>query len=152
MACQISKPVIVVDTREKHPYMFGTNGLRSVVHSALPAGDYSLKGYETQIAIERKSIDDYVQTIIHSQDRFNRELTMLRSYPRAWIVVEGTLDDILQGRYSSRAHPQSILALTTTIMTRHGIPVLFASDRSSALVLVESLLLQWYSQQQNNGG
>jgi DNA excision repair protein ERCC-4 len=146
--CQASKPVIVVDTREKHPYTFGINGSRSVVHAALLAGDYSLQGYETQIAIERKSLDDYVQTIIHSQDRFSRELTLLRTYPRAWIVVEATLDDILQGRYTSRTHPNSVLALTASIMTRYGIPVLFASDRPSSIALVESLLMQWYAGQQ----
>ncbi len=148
MICHASKPVIVVDTREKHPYTFGASCLGGVVQAALPAGDYSLQGYETQIAIERKSIDDYVQTIIHAQDRFNRELTMLRAYPRAWIVVEATLDDILQGRYTSRTHPNSVLALTASIMTHYGIPVLFGSDRPNAIALVESLLLQWHASQQ----
>ena len=102
-----------------------------------------------QVAIERKSLDDFVQTLIHAQDRFARELGLLRSYPRAWIVVEATLDDVLQGRYASRAHPQSVLALTAALMARYGIPVLFASDRPSAVALVEMLLLQWHAQQQD---
>jgi len=139
----------VVDTREQRGYNFQSDRIGGVVHAALPGGDYSLQGYETQIAIERKSLDDYVQTVIHAQERFSRELGLLRSYPRAWIVVEATLDDVLQGRYASRAHPRSILALTAALMARYGIPVLFASDRPSAVALVEMLLLQWHEQQQD---
>ena len=75
------KPCIVIDTRENRPYSF-TDKVETV-EKALPAGDYSLQGYETQIAIERKSLDDYVQTVIHAQERFARELSLLRAYPRA---------------------------------------------------------------------
>ena len=73
---------------------------------------------------------------------------MLKTYPRAWIVVEASLDDILQGRYQSRAYPQSLLALTASLMTTIGIPVLFATDRPSARALVEELLLQWHARQE----
>ena len=149
MDCRASKPIIVIDTREQRGYTFASDRIGGVVHTALPAGDYSLQGYETQIAIERKSLDDYVQTVVHAQERFARELSLLRAYPRAWIVVEATLDDVLQGRYASRAHPQSVLGLTAALMTRYGIPVLFASDRPSAIALVETLLLHWHAQQQN---
>lgn len=144
-----SKPIIVIDTREQRGYTFSSELIGGVVHAALPAGDYSLQGYETQITIERKSLDDYVQTVIHAKERFARELNLLRSYPRAWIVVEATLDDVLQGRYASRAHPQSVLGLTAALMTKYDIPVLFASDRPSAIALVESLLLHWHAQQQH---
>lgn len=140
-------PCIIIDTREKRPYSFSDRV--TTMHATLPGGDYSLQGYETQIAIERKSLDDFVQTLIHAQERFSRELGLLRTYPRAWIVVEATLDDVLQGRYTSRAHPQSVLALTAALMARYGIPVLFASDRPSAVALVEMLLLQWHAQQQD---
>ena len=119
------------------------------MHAALPAGDYSVQGQETRIAIERKSLDDYISTIIHAQERFARECTLLKSYPRAYIVVEGSLEDVLQGRYTSRAHPQSILAITASLMTRYGIPVLFAADRPGARALVEELLVQWSVQQEN---
>lgn len=52
------KPIIVVDTREQRPYSFDEARVGGVVHAALPAGDYSLLGQETRIAIERKSLAD----------------------------------------------------------------------------------------------
>ena len=86
--------------------------------------------------------------MIHAHGRFARELALLKTYPCAWIVVESALDDILQGRYDSRASPQSLLAITASLMTQYNIPVLFAGDRPSARALVEELLVQWYTHQQ----
>ncbi|MEI7833122.1 MAG: ERCC4 domain-containing protein [bacterium] len=145
MASRASSPIIVIDTREQRAYSFNETRVGGVVHTALPAGDYSLQGCEMQIAIERKSLPDYINTVIHSPERFRRELALLKTYPRAWIVVEGSLDDLLQGRYDSQVLPQSLLAITAALMTQYQIPVLFAGDRPSARALVEELLLQWHA-------
>ena len=40
------KPVIVIDTREQRPYSFAEEVAGSV-RKALPAGDYSVEGWET---------------------------------------------------------------------------------------------------------
>ena len=49
---------IVVDTREKKPIIVPE--FVKTVKKALNPGDYSILGYENRIAIERKSIDDYI--------------------------------------------------------------------------------------------
>lgn len=143
-----NKPVIVIDSREKRAWSFTPERIGGVVQKALPAGDYSLQGYEMQIAIERKSFADYIATIIHSRDRFTRELAILKSYPRAWIIVEGSFDDLLHGRYDSQVNPKSLSAITASLMVAYGIPVLFATDRACACALAEELLLQWYQRQE----
>ncbi|HEY3376256.1 MAG TPA: ERCC4 domain-containing protein [Armatimonadota bacterium] len=143
-----NKPIIVVDTREQRPYSFTDDRVGSVVNTALPAGDYSLQGYETRIAIERKSLADYVSTVVHAQDRFSRELSILRSYPRAWIVVEASMDDVLQGRYESEVKPQALFAMTAALQVIYGIEVQFAFDRPTARAWVEELLVQYWKSQQ----
>lgn len=152
MASRASKPILVIDTREQRPYTFTDSRVGGVVHAALPAGDYSVQGCEMQIAVERKSLPDYINTVVHAQERFGRELALLKTYPRAWIVVEGSLDDVVQGRYDSRVTPQALLAMTASLMTRYGIPVLFAGDRPSARALVEELLVQWHAHQAERRG
>jgi DNA excision repair protein ERCC-4 len=152
VASRASNPIIVIDTREQRPYTFSEARVGGVVHAALPAGDYSVQGCETQIAVERKSLADFISTVIHAQERFGRELTLLKTYPRAWIVVEGSLDDVLQGRYDSRVSPQSLLAITASLMTQYAIPVLFAGDRPSARALVEELLVQWHAHRTERRG
>ena len=44
-----SKPVVVIDSREQLPYSFNSGRVGSIVN-ALPAGDYSLEGLETDVA------------------------------------------------------------------------------------------------------
>ena len=41
----------MIDSREQRGYTFQETRVGGVVHAALPAGDYSLQGFETQIAI-----------------------------------------------------------------------------------------------------
>lgn len=135
-----SKLTIVIDSREQRPFSFAAEVAGSV-RKALPAGDYSIEGNETVIAVERKTLEDFISTLVHARERFIRELTKLRDYRFAWIIVEGSLDEVLRGRYASRVQPAALLGLTTWVMTEYQIPVLFAHDRPCARALTESLLV-----------
>lgn len=134
-------PTIIVDTREQMPYVF--SGCNTIVQS-LPAGDYSLVGYETEIAVERKTVDDFVHTVIHDRDRFDREITKLTQYKRACIVVESDLYEIRYGKYNSKAHPNSIVGTMNALFMDCGIPVFMASNRQCAEWMVQGLLLRYW--------
>jgi ERCC4-type nuclease len=128
--------VLVIDSREKEAYSFSCNS----VIKKLDAGDYSIEGFERKVALERKTLDDFVSTIIHCQDRFRRELSILSKYEAAGIVVEGTLRDIIESKYHSKAHPNSIIGIVLSIMVDYGIPIHFCSDRQAARFFTEQYL------------
>ncbi len=94
----------------------------------LPTGDYALAepGLEKVVCIERKSINDLANTLIHGMDRWWREVERMKEYGYAAIVVEATLRDIYAGTYHSRANGSSVVGLCNRIMKSHGIPVLLA--------------------------
>ncbi len=133
----------IVDTREQEPYTFDPERVVAT-RVALRAGDYSLAGFENRVAVERKSLDDFVSTVIRERDRFHRELDRLRGLEAACVVVEGNLTDVLRGRFSSGAHPQSILGAALSIIIDHEIPVYFCSDRQAACRFVEGFLLRFH--------
>lgn len=135
--------VVVVDTREQEPYAFSASEL-SVVRRALPAGDYSLEGYETAIAIERKTLEDYVASVVRERERFGQELRVLSGYALGCIVVEGAVDDVLAHRYRSGAHPNAVLGATLSIIVDLGVPVYFCGDRQIALRFVAGLLRRFH--------
>jgi ERCC4-type nuclease len=135
-------PVIVTDSREQLPYSFAGTRAGSVI-KALPAGDYSLEGFENKVAIERKSLEDFISTVVHDRGRFEVELQKLAGYKHAWVVVEGSLEDVLSGNYRSKITPQSLLGITTALMVDY-IPILFAGNRACARALTEALLLRCY--------
>lgn len=96
---------IVVDTREQLPFTFegltcdkadgGGPLMVPTLRAGLPTGDYSLAGYEEQVAVERKGISDLFGTLGQGRDRFERELARLAAMQFAAVVVEATLPEIL---------------------------------------------------------
>lgn len=138
------KPVelltLVADTREQQPWMLRPH---RVVRAALPAGDYSLQGMEARVAIERKSLADYVASCTWGRPRFERELERLAKYERAVIVVEASLLDILEWRYETNARPQALLATVASFSARYRVETLFAGSRAAAEFLAVALLEKW---------
>ncbi len=134
---------VVIDTREQQPYEFDP-AVVTATRKALPAGDYSLPGYETCVAVERKSLDDFVASVITARARFGRELRALSEFDLGCIVVEGSLEDVLAHRYRSGAHPSAVLGATLSIIVDHGVPVFFCGDRQLACRFVEGLLCRYH--------
>jgi ERCC4-type nuclease len=132
---------VVVDTREQEAYGFNPDLVRPV-RRALPAGDYSVDGLETTIAVERKTLDDFVSTVMRVRARFYRELRRLQQYPRACVVVEANLSDVLAGRYRCDAHPHAVVGSALAIIVDFGVPVYFCSSRQVACKFVEGFLLR----------
>ena len=131
---------IVIDTREQEGYSFDSR-LAATVRRALPAGDYSVAGLEGIVAVERKGLDDFVSTVIHSRARFQKELRKLAGYRAACIVVEAGLLDVLQSRYRGEAHPNAVLGSALSIILDFRVPVFFCSSRQAACQFVQAYLL-----------
>ena len=144
----MEKVAVVIDTREQEPYGFDPSRV-TTVRRALPAGDYSLAGRETDVAVERKSLEDFDATAIHARDRFARELRRLAAYDFACVVVEGSLEDVLAHRYRSGAHPSAVFGATVSIVVDHEVPVFFCGDRQIARRFVEELLLRYHRKVQS---
>lgn len=96
---------VIRDTREQTGYGFssltcdasdgGGPLIVPVEVDTLRSGDYSLRGYEDQVAVERKSLPDLFGTLGQGRDRFERELERLSFFRFAAVVVEATLPDVL---------------------------------------------------------
>ena len=142
------KIIVVVDTREQAEYSFSAE--RFVVERrALPAGDYSLAGLEREVAVERKTAEDFVHTVIRERDRFRKELLKLAGYTRSCVVVEAGMDDILAGAYHSGAHPSSVFGAALSIIVDYGVPVYFCANRQIACRFVEEFLLRYHRRSQS---
>jgi len=130
---------IVIDTREQHPYGFSC----ATERRKLDAGDYSVAGCESQIAVERKSLADFVHTVIHDADRFRSELGRLETYTLACIVVEADLDAVLRGLRQSDLRmvtPGAVLGAALQIAIRHHLPVQWCGSRQAACAFTEQFL------------
>ncbi len=136
---------IIIDSREQEEYSFSCPSIKK----KLDAGDYSIEGFETRVAVERKSLEDFVKTVIRGRKRFYKELLLLKNYDHACVVVEGSLRDVLKGNYQSGAHPNSLLAIAIVITVNFRIPVFFCGDRQAACRFTEEYLKHIYRKYNN---
>ena len=75
-------PTVIIDSREQAPLAFAN--LPSEV-GTLDTGDYSIRGLEHLVAVERKSLDDLLGIVGRDRQRFRRELQRLRGFRyRLW--------------------------------------------------------------------
>jgi ERCC4-type nuclease len=131
---------IVIDTREQEPYSFDPR-LAAAVRRALPAGDYSVEGLEDRVVVERKTLDDFVSTVIHARQRFREELWKLAGYRAACVVIEAGVADVLLQRYRGDAHPNAVVGNALSIILDFGVPVFFCGNRQAACQFVQAYLL-----------
>jgi ERCC4-type nuclease len=136
---------IIIDSREQEGYSFSCPSIKK----KLDAGDYSIEGFESRVSVERKSMEDFVNTVIHGRKRFYKELCSLQNYEHACVVVEGSLRDLLTANYQSGAHPNSLLASAVAICINFDIPVFFCGDRQSACRFTEEYLKHIYRKYAN---
>lgn len=137
---------VLVDTAEQRPWGFSAD--RFVTEKAnLPEGDYTLAGAFGRMVIERKSLGDFVSTVIADWLRFRKQLVRMSGYDVAVIVVEADIGDVLQHKYESEALPDAVIGRANGIILDHGIPVLWWGKRPGC-EHVAARFLQLYAEKQ----
>ena len=103
-------------------------------------GDYSIVGFEDQVAVERKSVADLRGCMGFGRQRFERELTRLQSFDFSAVVCEGDLKDLVSpGR--SRIHPSSVIGTWLAWNQRFsGTHWIFAPSRNWAAKITFRIL------------
>lgn len=145
MRIHVPKCVTICDTREQRPWSFSEDV--DVIRKGLPVGDYSCEGFETRIALERKSIEDAVRSVTWDRARFFRELEKLSKYDFREIVLECEMADVANHAYESMAHPSSILGSFDSIALHFKIPVFYAGSPEMAAKHAESILTKWWERE-----
>ena len=134
--------IIIADDREKQAY---ESAKYRVERGRLPIGDFSIKGLENKIAVERKTFCDLTACLGQKREkkRFEGELFRSQALDYFAIVVEASFDDLVTTGNGNRAHRvQSLLSLTV----RYKTPIFFAGDRERGRWLTINLLENYWVQ------
>lgn len=123
---------IVIDTREQTPWRFSEF---ETMPGTLPTGDYSIQGHLDRVAIERKSLSDFIGCVGRERERFERELLRLRSYKCRAVIIESDMDDIVQGNYRSRVNPNAAVGSMASWQTRYNIPFVLVGEHGEKYVI-----------------
>ena len=126
----------IIDTREQCPLDLSP---LEIVTGTLTTGDYSVRGLEKIVAVERKSLSDLLGCIGTARERFDREVQRLLAYPTRCIVVEATWADLEQGEWRSQVTSAAAVGSVLGWIAA-GVPVVMAGDHARAGRYVSRLL------------
>lgn len=118
----------IIDTREQLPLDLSPLRMES---GTLPTGDYSIKGLEDFICIERKSLPDLLGCMGGGRERFERELQRMLAYPTRAVIVEAHWIDLEIGYWTSKITPASAIGSVLGWICQ-GVPFIFTGDSTDA--------------------
>tara|TARA_R110000851_G_scaffold120002_2_gene248123 strand:- start:16715 stop:17140 length:426 start_codon:yes stop_codon:yes gene_type:complete len=127
------------DTREKTPWTFEGQGITTTT-ATLETGDYSLPGLEHKVTIERKSLDDWVGTVMRERSRFYRELDRMRALQFRCVIIEASVREIMAERYTSQVKAKSVLGFIADVAVAQSVPVYLGGTRAESQVLAGAFL------------
>lgn len=143
-------PILIIDTREQAPFTFANLPSEP---GTLDAGDYSVRGLEHLVAVERKSLDDLLACVGRERDRFKRELQRLRAYRFRLLIVEASAADLEQGvcpggvqgarpLWRSKLTPAHVLGSLAAWTAQYTLPVWLGGTHDEAGRFAERFLYQ----------
>ena len=133
---------IIRDSREQSPFHFDGGQYENVEvqEGSLATGDYSIAGLESRVAVERKSLPDFMTSISTGRERFERELTRARGLDAFMVVVEAPFSEIVAGNYRSRMQSKAATQTVYSFMSRYQATFHFAQSRAMAEYATYSFL------------
>jgi ERCC4-type nuclease len=146
------------DIREKKPWSFSRYPC-TVKETTLKTGDYAIVGdcsytenneFRPAFAVERKSENDFLNSITHDRDRFERELERADSFEhRMPVIVEQTFEHFMDGRHFQNVSPNAIKGTVNAHVNMFNTEYYFTRDRQRAAQLAFDFL-QWRDEERTS--
>ena len=94
----VSKYTVIKDTREQDGWFFSPyDKCEGMEIGTLHTGDYTLRGFEEVVCIERKaSVSEIAMNLGRKKEAFQKEMERMKDFPFSFIVCEFDMDDVLK--------------------------------------------------------
>ena len=115
--------------------------LRDPKRGTLPTGDYTLRGLEDQLCVERKSLSDLIGCMTSGRERFEREMQRMLAFPQRGGVIESSFSEMARGEYRSQLPGTTALNTLASWTGRFSLPFIFTDDRDNSAQYVTHFLI-----------
>jgi len=137
---------LIQDTREQQwraKELFG-KPQPWLINSCLKVGDFSIKGMETIIGIERKTLGDFLSCMGSDRERFTKnQVKPLLKFRWKGLLIEATEEDVLYPPDFGGTTPNQVYHSLSSLELR-GFHIYYAKSRDRARQWVLSRLTRWY--------
>lgn len=141
---------IAVDTREKKPYPFHRFANVSTEDVRLKTGDYCIYGdweatdteaVQPNFAVERKSKQDFLQSITWQRERFEKELARTDGFSEPMpVVIEDTQYAFENADYYADVSPNAVFGTLDSHVELFNVDYHFTRNRQAAEARVYEFL------------
>lgn len=143
---------VVKDTREQDGYYFSPyQSCLGMIEEKLDTGDYSIKGMEDKICIERKGcVEELAINLGQKKYPFLEEIERMTAFPHKFLVLEFSLEDLVKFPDETRipVKNKAQLKITGKYMLKclfefqlyNNIHILFCGNKYNAFLVVNSIL------------
>jgi ERCC4-type nuclease len=138
------RPVLVIDTREQHPFDFSrfAGWFAGIENKALRLGDYSIAGMEDICVVERKDLSDLVHSFTLERKIFITRLRLMAQYPHPLLVIDATFSQVKSRYAHAGTDPNRITQSLIAVVAGLRVPFLCAETHELGEELVASYLYQ----------
>lgn len=135
------RPAVVIDNREMHSKVaehLSNAGIKIILDN-LETGDYEVGG---RILIERKTIKDFVDTLI-DRDLFGQVKALSENSIRPILLIEGgSISDLYDLR---NIHPNAVRSTIASIAADYDVSLLFTKDETETAEMIAA-----FAKRENN--
>lgn len=143
---------VIKDTREQNGYFFPSNfSCAGFIEHKLDTGDYTIKGLEDKLCIERKGcVEELAINLGHKKHTFLKEISRMTHFPHKFIICEFSLNDLLVFPDHTRIPVKNKQALKITgkymmkciseFQIHENINILFCDNKFNAFIAVCSIM------------
>ena len=137
---------MVIDTREQRPlFRVPPKGLL-IVRETLHNGDYSIRGFEDTVAVERKGISDLLSYMTSERERTKVKLERLKHYLLKLLVIESSWDDLFMPKFYSNISNEVIRQSLVSFQVKFGLHIFADSNIENIERYVLDRLIYFYRQ------
>ncbi len=121
---------LIIDTRERNP-LFQGNGNRKlkIIHTSLKHGDYSIRGMENKVTIERKQLSDLLSYVGKDRKNTERKLESLSSFYFKALVIEVKENELFNLPDWTRISPEAIRGFLKSVRVKYDVHVFINHKR-----------------------
>ena len=142
---------IIIDSNEQIPYDFKSiKPQPETERIKLKTGDYSVKGMEQNVTVERKTPSDLFSSVGNGRARFEREMVRMSEMDYATIVIETSLAGIFMNPPNrSKMLPKAVFRTLLSWSVKYNIYVWPAWNREAGEKITYLLLKNFYENHTN---
>ena len=121
--------ILKVDTREQTPLFDPIPKGLCIVRDTVTVGDYTVKGFEDKLAIERKGLSDFFSYIGSERDRTVKKLERMSEMYFSALVVQVEECDLYSPFIPTKLSHEHVRGFLKCLRVKYRIPYIITDDK-----------------------